>query len=133
MKKIKDVVAITGLSKRTLQYYDDRGLIKVKRTAENYRFYEEEDLQKLWELLIYREMGFPLDEIADLLNGREEGVQGKIKERILYIDQRIQELEKMKRLAEKVLNYGMPGLFTMEQVAELGNYKELARRLAEQF
>ena len=133
MKKIKDVVAITGLSKRTLQYYDDRSLVKVKRTAENYRVYEEEDLQKLWELLIYREMGFPLDEIADLWNGREGGVQEKIKARILYIDQRIQELEKMKRLAEKVLNYGMPGPFTMEQVEKLGNYKELARRLAEQF
>lgn len=133
MKKIKDVVAITGLSKRTLQYYDDRSLVKVKRTAENYRFYEEEDLQKLWELLIYREMGFSLDEIAVLLNGREGGVQEKIKERILYIDQRIQELEKMKRLVEKVLNYGMPGPFTMEQVEKLGNYKELARRLAEQF
>ena len=58
MKKIKDVIRITGLSRRTLQYYDDLGLVKPKRTKENYRLYGKDELWKLWRLLIYKEMGF---------------------------------------------------------------------------
>ena len=63
MKKIKDVSRISGLSKRTLQYYDDIGLLPAKRSKENYRLYDDNDLKRLWEILLYKEAGFELEEI----------------------------------------------------------------------
>ena len=64
MKKIKDVSRISGLSKRTLQYYDDIGLLPAKRTKENYRLYDDNDLKRLWKILLYKEAGFELEEIS---------------------------------------------------------------------
>ena len=58
MKKIKEVIELSGLSRRTLQYYDDTGLMDNIRTAENYRLYRDEDLEQLWKIILYKEMGF---------------------------------------------------------------------------
>lgn len=71
MKKIKDVSRISGLSKRTLQYYDDIGLLPAKRTKENYRLYDDNDLKRLWKILLYKEAGFELEEISRLLAAHE--------------------------------------------------------------
>lgn len=131
MKKIKEVIRITGLSRRTLQYYDDCNLVKTQRTKENYRLYGEDELRRLWQILLYKEMGFRLDEIAEILNGDEETVYSKLEERIIYINQKIQDLERMKVFTEKILNYGMPEPLSAEHVAELGNYKEGAGYMAE--
>jgi len=131
MKKIKEVIEITGLSRRTLQYYDDCGLVKANRTAEKYRLYSEAELQKLWELLIYREMGFRLEEISELLDGSNEYVQCKLKDRLSHIDHKIQELERMEQLTDKVLQHGMPDMIPAELTSELGSDKELAKRFAE--
>lgn len=52
MKKVNEVSRLAGVSRRTLQYYDDEGVIKVKRTKNNYRMYDQMALRKLWELMI---------------------------------------------------------------------------------
>ena len=56
MIKIKKVMELSGLSRRTLQYYDDTGLMDNSRTAENYRLYGDEDLERLWKIILYKEM-----------------------------------------------------------------------------
>ena len=58
LKKIEEVSKLSGISKRALQYYDDEGLLRAKRSKENYRLYDENDMKKLWEILWYKEMGF---------------------------------------------------------------------------
>lgn len=58
MKQIKEVCVLSGLSKRTLQFYDERYLLNVERSKENYRIYSEEDIDRLWLILIYKEMKF---------------------------------------------------------------------------
>ena len=131
MKKIKEVVRITGLTKRTLQYYDDFGLVKPNRTAENYRLYGEDELRRLWKVLIYKEIGFRLDEIAVLLDVSEEDVHSKLEEKLDYINHGIHDLERIRHLIEKVLEYGMPDAISAERIDELGNYKDLIQRLAE--
>lgn len=131
MKKIKEVIRITGLSRRTLQYYDDYGLVKPNRTAENYRVYGEDELQRLWEVLIYKEMRFSLDEIAVLLDVSEEDVYSKLEEQLDCINHKIHDLERIRHLIENVLEYGMPDKISAEHTAKLGNYKDLAKCLAE--
>ncbi|PKO02071.1 MAG: MerR family transcriptional regulator [Chloroflexi bacterium HGW-Chloroflexi-5] len=66
---IKQVSSLAGVSVRTLHFYDQIGLLIPQRTRENnYRFYTQESLLKLQQILFYREMAFSLDQIAAILN-----------------------------------------------------------------
>ena len=51
MWKIDEVSKLSGVSKRALQYYDDEGILPVKRTKNNYRLYDDETMERLWEIL----------------------------------------------------------------------------------
>lgn len=68
MKTISQVAELTGISIRTLQYYDEIGLLKPsKLTQSGYRLYDEEALQKLQQILFFKELGFKLKEINEIL------------------------------------------------------------------
>ena len=68
MKSVKEVTELTGVSARTLQYYDEIGLLKPSRkTSAGYRQYDEEDLQRLQQVLFYKELGFSLHDISELI------------------------------------------------------------------
>ena len=110
MKKIKEVIEISGLSRRTLQYYDDTGLMDNKRTAENYRLYGEEDLQQLWEIILYKEMGFRLDEIRKLLNNEECDTRDSLMTKADSIKKEISDLQRILNFIEKVIDYGLPDM-----------------------
>ena len=66
MKKTNEVSKLAGVSRRTLQYYDDEGILVVKRSQNNHRLYDEKSLNKIWQIMIYKEMGFELKEIKQL-------------------------------------------------------------------
>lgn len=65
---VKQVARISGVSVRTLHFYDEVGLLKPAYQAPNgYRFYEEPQLLTLQQILFYRELGFELKQIKDIL------------------------------------------------------------------
>ena len=85
--KISEASKIAGVSKRTLQYYDDEGLLSVKRMENNHRDYDLESLQIIWKILNLKEMGFELEEIRRLLvqdrisfDVKKEEIRKKIKD-----------------------------------------------------
>ena len=110
MKKIKEVMELSGLSRRTLQYYDDSGLMDNRRTPENYRLYGDEDLERLWRIILYKEMGFQLDEIRNLLDSGESDMRALLKVRADSIEQEISELQRILDFIEKVIAYGLPDM-----------------------
>ena len=68
MKSISQVAKLTGVSIRTLQYYDEIGLLKPSElTAAGYRMYDDNTLQILQQILFFKELGFPLKEIKEIL------------------------------------------------------------------
>lgn len=68
MKTISQVAELTGVSTRTLQYYDEIGLLKPSElTQSGYRLYNDEALQKLQQILFFKELGFKLKEINEIL------------------------------------------------------------------
>ena len=119
--KISEASKIAGVSKRTLQYYDDEGLLSVKRMENNHRDYDLESLQIIWKILNLKEMGFELEEIRRLLvqdrisfDEKKEEIRKKIKDYqiqykyIEYIERNgfpeinkkesyIEQIEKMKK------------------------------------
>lgn len=68
LRKIHEVAALSGVTVRTLQYYDRINLLKPSAVTEaGYRLYGEEALETLWQILFFRELGFPLREIGDIM------------------------------------------------------------------
>lgn len=66
---VKDVAEMSGVSVRTLHHYDAIGLLKPAAKGENgYRIYRRTELLRLQQILFYRELGFTLTKIADILD-----------------------------------------------------------------
>jgi len=69
MKTVKTIARETGISVRTLHYYDEIGLLKpTSVTVSGYRLYDKDDLKRLQQILFFRELDFPLKEIAKIIN-----------------------------------------------------------------
>jgi DNA-binding transcriptional MerR regulator len=68
---VKKLAKLSGVSVRTLHFYDEIGLLKPAHYGENnYRYYEEEQLMQLRQILFYRELGFSLNEIQQIVCSR---------------------------------------------------------------
>ena len=69
MYTVIELARLTGLTPRTLRYYDSIGLLRPSRgRANGYRLYSAGEVDRLQQILPYREMGLPLEEIRQLLD-----------------------------------------------------------------
>ena len=68
--QIKEFAELTGVSVRTLHYYDEIGLLKPSEVdaQTGYRFYDENSFERMQEILFYRELDFSLKTIAEILS-----------------------------------------------------------------
>lgn len=72
MRTVKEVSQLTGISIRTLRYYDEIGLLKPIRISEKqYLLYDDKALEKLQEIMFFKEMDIPLETIKKLLENPE--------------------------------------------------------------
>ena len=72
---IKKLAVMSGVSVRTLHFYDEVGLLKPAYIGANgYRHYEEPQLLMLQQILFYRELGFELKRIKEILSQRKFGL-----------------------------------------------------------
>lgn len=69
MRTVKEISEITGISVRTLHYYDEIGLLKPTEKSEaGYRLYDDKALETLQQILFFREFGIPLKEIKNVMD-----------------------------------------------------------------
>jgi len=69
---VKQVAELSGVSIRTLHHYDEIGLLKPARVGANgYRYYDRDELLRLQQILLHRELGFALDDIRRVLGAAE--------------------------------------------------------------
>ena len=66
--KVKELAQLSGVSVRTLHHYDKIGLLVPSRSGKGYRLYTDNDLFRLQQILIQRELGLPLEEIRKSLD-----------------------------------------------------------------
>jgi DNA-binding transcriptional MerR regulator len=70
--RVGALAAATGLTVRTLHYYDQIGLLTPsRRTSAGHRLYDEADVARLYRISLLRRLGFPLDQITDVLDNPE--------------------------------------------------------------
>ena len=66
---VNKLAKLSGVSARTLRYYDEIDLLKPKRVSSNgYRIYGEDQVNMLQQILFYRELGISLDEIKEIIS-----------------------------------------------------------------
>ncbi|WP_353047704.1 MerR family transcriptional regulator [Planococcus sp. ISL-109] len=65
---MQKLAALAGVSARTLRYYDAIGLLAAPKNASGYRLYGTAEVDRLQQILFYRELGFGLGDIAKLLD-----------------------------------------------------------------
>jgi DNA-binding transcriptional MerR regulator len=65
---VNQLAKISGISTRALRYYDEIGLLKPVRKSNQYRVYGTDEVDKLQQILFYRELGIALDDIKKLIN-----------------------------------------------------------------
>ena len=69
MKTVKEVSKLAGVSVRTLHYYDTIGLLKpTEVTGAGYRLYDDTALERLCQILLFRELEFPLRVIKQIMD-----------------------------------------------------------------
>ncbi|WP_088009392.1 MerR family transcriptional regulator [Indiicoccus explosivorum] len=69
MYKVQEAAKIAGVSVRTLHHYDHIGLLKPSDVGENrYRYYSDDDLKSLQHILYFKEVGFPLKKIQEIVS-----------------------------------------------------------------
>jgi len=100
---IGQVASSAGVNIQTVRYYERRGLLpRAPRTASGYRQYEADVVARLRFIKRAQDLGFSLEEIAELLELRlEHGaacatVEAKAKEKIAMVEEKIGELERMR-------------------------------------
>lgn len=114
MKKTNEVSKIVGVSRRTIQYYDDEGLLMVERTPNNQRLFDEHALTRIWEILIYKEMNLELKEIKCLLGLEEDQKKRYLENHMKEIGKEITKLQVQMGFISLVQIYGMPEAPTAE-------------------
>ena len=94
MKTVKQISSLTGVSVRTLHHYDSIGLLKPTAVTEaGYRLYDDAALQRLQQILLYRELGFPLKDIQALLDAPEDVRRKALDDHIRQLDAKRQKLQ----------------------------------------
>lgn len=94
---IREFAELTGVSVRTLHYYDEIGLLKPSFVDEQngYRFYDETSLERMQEILFYRELDFPLKEIQTIISSPEYDKQTALKEQKHLLTLKKERLERL--------------------------------------
>ena len=93
---------MAGVTPRTLHHYDEIGLLKPSRIGDNgYRYYGEESLLKLQQILFYRELDFPLDDIRKIMGRRDFDVLSALE---THRESLTRQMERTKRLLVTVDN-----------------------------
>ena len=105
MKTVKQVAALTGVSVRTLHYYDELGLLTPSEVTEaGYRLYGDDKLERLQQILFFRELDFPLREIARILDSPDFSRQEALRQQKRLLTLKRERLEGLLRLLEDLTN-----------------------------
>ncbi|HEM6403688.1 TPA: MerR family transcriptional regulator [Streptococcus suis] len=121
---------MTGLTVRTLHHYDQIGLLKPAFVAENgYRYYNQEDLARLQEILLFRELDFPLKDIQQLLDVTEVNRQQVLRDHITLLELKRERLDRIINHARLLTEKGGEAMdFHAFDSSQLEAYKAEAKK-----
>ncbi|MGT2906733.1 MerR family transcriptional regulator [Streptococcus dentiloxodontae] len=148
MKTVKEMSQLSGISVRTLHYYDEINLLTPSFVDDNgYRYYDGEAFEKLQEILLFRELEFPLKDIKKIVGNAAYDKDAALKDQIKLLELKKAHLEKVIQHAKSLQKKGNDYMdfkafdkaeleaFEAEAKKKWGNtaaYQEFAARTSQQ-
>lgn len=132
MMTVNEVSKLTGASIRTLQYYDKIGLLKpTMYTESGYRLYDDTALEMLQQILLFRELEFPLKEIKEIISKPDFNRNKALEQQITLLTMKKEHLENLINFARGIQ---MIGVNTMDfSVFDTKKIDEYAKQAKEQW
>lgn len=126
MKKVHEVCKSIGVTRRTLHYYDEIGLLSpTVRTESGYRLYDDAAVEKLFKILLLSELGYPLNDIQEMMNNPDVDLRDSIGNQIEILNKKKARLENLIGYASTIkltgiipLNFEEYGDITFEEFIE---------------
>ncbi|QIM17437.1 MerR family transcriptional regulator [Leucobacter insecticola] len=118
---VGEVASLVGISVRTLHHWDSVGLVHPRgRTTGGYRTYSAEDVGRIHRVLVYRELGFALTQIALLLDDPTVDEAAQLRQQRHLLEERIARLQQMAAAVDQILESRTSGTsLTAQQQAEI--------------
>lgn len=126
---VHEVSKLTGVSIRTLQYYDKIGLLHPAEYSDaGYRLYNEKDLEKLQQILLFRELEFPLKDIREIIDSPDFDRDRALKQQIELLMLKREHINNLITLAHGIQLTGGRGMdFTAFDTKKLDEYARQAK------
>jgi DNA-binding transcriptional MerR regulator len=106
MFTVKQLSKMAGITPRTLHYYDEIGLLKPSRVGDNgYRYYGDEALLRLQQILLYRELDMPLEDIKKIMGRRSFDVLTALESHKEQLTKRIGQMERLIATVDDTILY----------------------------
>ena len=101
---VSQAARLAGVSVRTLRWYDEIGLLKPSEvTQAGYRFYDDAAMAALQQILFYRELGVPLEQIGRILSAPEHDRTEALRKHRMLLMMKRQRLDDMLRLVDETI------------------------------
>lgn len=108
---VGQVARLARVTVRTLHHYDEVGLLRPEgRTPSGYRRYDDADLDRLQQILFYRELGFSLDDIASVLDDPGSTPTEHLRRRHRLLTEQIARLQDMAEAVERAMEARRMGI-----------------------
>lgn len=121
---IKELADLAGVSARTLRYYDKIGLLKPARTSSaGYRFYSEKELITLQQILFYKERGFGLERIYEILYKEDFDIMSAFLEHLSALEQQKLRTEQLICTVKKTIA-SLKGDYSMNDKEKFEAFKK---------
>ena len=129
MMTVNEVSKLAGVSIRTLQYYDKIGLLKPARYTESgYRLYDDTGLERLQQILLFRELEFPLKEIKEIITGSNFDKVKALNQQIELLALKKEHLENLIDFARKLKTKGADIMdFSAYDTSKIDEYAKKAK------
>ena len=129
MRTVNEVSKLTGVSVRTLHHYDAIGLLKPTTVSEaGYRLYDDTALERLQQILLFRELEFPLKEIKSILESPNFDRGKALEQQIALLTLKKEHLEKLIDLACEIKTIGVNKMdFTAFDTSKIDKYAAEAK------
>lgn len=129
MMTVNEVSKLTGVSIRALQYYDAIGLLPpAGYTEAGYRLYDDAAMERLQQILLFRELEFPLKEIKRILDSPNFDQSKALKQQIELLTMKKEHLENLIDFARGIKGIGVKYMnFTVFDTKKIDEYSKRAR------
>ncbi|MER6535028.1 MerR family transcriptional regulator [Streptomyces sp. 900105755] len=108
---VGQAAGFAGVTVRTLHHYDEIGLlVPGERSTAGHRRYGDADLDRLQKILFYRELGFPLEEVAALLDDPDADPRAQLRRQHDLLTARIEKLQQMAAAVEHAMEARRMGI-----------------------